>query len=132
MGYQCSHSLIDKVGPALEHRANQVVGVADQDGIGLVTVPLEMHIYHGHHAQQAQFVPDIGVKLLGIKQGKIAVKQLLEPANLFGRDIGPLLELAFELGFIKVLDSLGVRGVGASLIQIGQGIPQIVSMAAND
>ena len=59
MGYRCADTLIDKLRAAIEHGADELVGIANEDRVGLVPEFLKENVNHGQHAQHAQVVVDV-------------------------------------------------------------------------
>ena len=54
VGNHRAHALIDEGRTAIENRANQLVGVTDEDRVGLMTVTLQEDINHRYQTQQTQ------------------------------------------------------------------------------
>ena len=110
MGNRRAHTLIDEIGPALEHRADKFIGIPDQDGIGLMTVILKEKVNHREHTQQAQVVLNMLEEIRQIAVGEMTAHQLVD--SRYRRVIGHIAlgELGAYLVLVGTRQSFGQWG----------------------
>ena len=114
------YPLVHEVGAAVKHRADQLVGVTNEDGVGLVTVFLEEQVNHRQHAQQAQVVLDVLEKGGLLLQREMFVHELMQAPEhgVIGLVLAELVKDFLIIdGFPALLGQRLVVGLGEEIIE---------------